>query len=76
MDEELHEIMQNISYEEHIEDEELEDNEKNNVQIEEEIDDKTEASALQREKDSEVGTAALCTPNQNLFIEFWNAVEF
>ena len=46
MDEELHEIIQNSSYEERVEYEEEEDNEKNNVQIEEEIDDETEASAL------------------------------
>jgi hypothetical protein len=48
MDEELHEIMQNSSCEEYVESEDEEDNEKKNVQIEEEIDDETEASALQR----------------------------
>jgi hypothetical protein len=37
------------------------------VQTEEEIDYETEASALQREEDSEEGIA-LCTTNQNLFI--------
>ena len=46
MDEELHEIIQNSSYEERVEYEEEEDSEKNNVQIEEEINDDTEASAL------------------------------
>jgi hypothetical protein len=51
VDEELHEIMQNSSYEEYVESEEEEDNEKNNVQIEEEIDDEIEASALQRKED-------------------------
>jgi hypothetical protein len=68
IEEELHEIMQNSSYEEYVESEEKEDNEKNNVQIEEEIEDETEASALQRKEDSDEVFAALCTINQNLFI--------
>jgi hypothetical protein len=50
MDEELYEIMENSSYEEHLEDKE-EENNKKNVQTEEELDDETEASALQRKKD-------------------------
>jgi len=42
-----------------------EDNERNNVQIEEEIVDEIEASALQREEDSEkLVAAALYTTNQ------------
>jgi len=42
-----------------------EDNEENNVQIEEEIDYEIEASALQREEDSEkLVAAALYTTNQ------------
>ena len=41
---------------------------KNNVQIEEETDDETEASALQKEEDSEEDIGAFCTTNQNLFI--------
>ena len=63
VDEEMHEIMQNSSYEEYVECEEEEDNEKNNVQIEEEIHDETEASALQRKEDSDEVIAALCTTN-------------
>ena len=63
VDEEMHEIMQNSSYEEYVECEEEEDNEKNNVQIEEEIHDETEASTLQRKEDSDEVIAALCTTN-------------
>jgi hypothetical protein len=53
VDEELHEIMQNSSYEEYVESEEEEDNEKNNVQREEGIDYEIEASAFQRKEDSD-----------------------
>jgi hypothetical protein len=67
MSEELHEILQNNSDKEYMEAEEGEDNEENNVQIQEKIYYEIEASALQREEDSEKEeiVAALCTTTRN-----------
>jgi hypothetical protein len=64
-DEEQLEILQSSSDAGYPEDKEEEDNEKNNVQTEVEIDNAMEASVFQKEDDSEKEvTAALCINNQ------------
>ena len=66
----MHDFLWTSNDEECIEAKEQEEIKERNLQIEEEIDDKTEASAMQREEDSdkEEVTAASCRANQT----FWS----
>ena len=68
--------MQKSSDEKHLQHEEEEDSEVNNVLIEQETDNETEANALQREEDLEKDeyAAVSCTTNQT-FSWVWNIAE-